>query len=325
MNDPTPSSPPTALRMLGGLLLWLAVPLAAGIWLAARFLPQPAVGLVYLETDIWYGSAEFFKLQLAEIALDDSIKAVVVVIDSPGGEVAPTQDMYYELLSLRQQMPVVGSINGVAASGGYYLALATDPIFAKPNSTIGNVGVWGFAPPELTITEVILASGPFKLTATNTEEFTREIEGMKQEFLNTVLAARGEDRLTISLADLSQGLAYPGRTALEYGLIDNIGSRADAIARAAELAGIANYRTIDLQDIVIDKLLEEYGESIRPGYDPGPLLAADPGETAGVHAGPVPIPWYLLPWSAAPDPLTGQRQLPPGIYLLYDMRLGGLR
>jgi ClpP class serine protease len=244
--------------------LWVVVPLAVGIWLAGRYVETPAVGLIRLETDIWYGSAELFKMQLEEARADERIQALVIVIDSPGGEVAPTQDMFFELLSIREEMPVVASINSLAASGGFYLAMAADPIFAKPNSTVGNVGV---------------------------------------------------ERLAISPTDLSQGLAYSGRAALEHGLIDRLASQHDAVVAAAGLAGIENYEVVDLLGIVLERLYGEDAELIRPGFT----------EAIPEKAGEIPLPWYLAPWLGAADPVTGERVLPPGVYLLYDVRIGGAR
>jgi protease-4 len=302
------------MRPIFNVLLWIIVPLFLGFWLSAQYVEKPAVGLLYLETDIWSGSAEFFKMQLEAAREDPNIKAVVVVINSPGGEVAATQDMYFELLSMRQDMPVVGSINSIAASGGYYLAMATDPIYAKPNSTIGNVGVWGFTPPDIGVNDTVLASGPFKLTASNSEEFLREIEAIKQEFLKTVANSRG-DRLEISLIDLSQGFAYAGRQAQAFGMIDELGSQADAIANAAEQAGISNYEIVDLQDVVLEELYGENGIYIRPGFAERLPGAED--------AAAQPLTWYLSPWLGAADEISGYRTLPAGLYLLYDVRLGG--
>ncbi len=281
-------------RVLGNIILWGALPLVLGIFLASRIVPQPAVGIVRLNYDIWSYSAEFFIMQLEEARQDARIKAVVVQMDSPGGEVVATQNIYFELLKLRQEMPVVGSIGYMAASGGYYVIVATEPIYAMPSSTIGNVGVWGYFPEELAINDVVLASGPFKLTASNTDEFLREIEGIKQEFLGTVISQRGE-RLNISTVDLSQGLAYPGREALRLGMVDYLGSQTEAIEKAAEMAGISNYEVIDLETRVIEKIFEE-----ENNYSPEP-------------------------WIGVADPLTGKRTLPPGAYLLYDVRLGSTR
>ena len=286
-----------SFRTLGSLLLWGVTSLLVGWLLARTLVPQPAVGVIRLNTDIWADSAsldsvELVMAQIEAARQDPIIKAVVLQLDSPGGEVAATQTLYLELQSLRREMPVVSSIDGMAASGGFYVAMATDPIYAKPSSTVGNVGVWGFIPRDLGVNEVILASGPFKLTASNRAEFLRAIEGIKQEFLATVVSQRGE-RLDISLVDLSQGLAYSGRQSLHLGLIDHLGSQTEAVAAAAELAHIVHYEVIDLQARVIDEL---FG-----GNDP-----------------------YLETWVSAADPVTGGRILPPGAYLLYDVRLGGI-
>jgi protease-4 len=205
--------------------------------------------------------------------------------------VAASQTLYLEVQNLRREMPVVGSIDDLAASGAYYVALAADPVYAKPSSTVGNVGAWGYIPPDIGVNEVILSSGPFKLTASNRDEFLRWIESIKREFVATVVSQRGQ-RLRISDADISQGLAYSGREALGLGLVDQVGSQTDAIRNAAQLAGLAHYDVVDLEARVIDQFAAENEASLKP-------------------------------WIGAADPATGRRVLPPGAYLLYDMQLGG--
>lgn len=281
--------------------VWLLVILffAAGIWAAYSWIPRPAVGVVHLDFDIWSVSLQFVADQMKEARQDPRIKAVVLHVDSPGGEVAASQSLYLELLALRQEMPVVGSIESMAASGAYYAVIATDPIYARPSSTVGNVGAWSYTPSELAVNDLIMATGPFKLTATNNEEFVKELEGIKQEFLASVSAQRGA-RLVISPVELSQGLAYPGREALSLGLIDYLGSDSDAIAKAAELAGIVNYEVINLQQVVLDKYAAQ--ESTTNGQQLTKLFDAQG-------------------WVGAADALTGERSLPPGVYLLYDVRL----
>jgi len=283
---------PSGFRTLGSFLMWVFAPLLIGIWLAQALVPQPAVGIIRLTGDIYAESADWVMLQVEEARGDPNIQAVVVQIDSPGGEVAATQELYLELQNLRREMPVVGSLESVAASGAYYAAMATDPVYAKPSSTVGNVGVWGYAPVDLAQNEVILASGPFKLTASNRDEFLRSIEEIKLEFVETVFSQRGE-RMNISRVDLSNGLAYSGREARRLGLIDYLGSESDAVAEAAQQAGIAHYQVVDLEERVYQELLEQYEES------------------------------SLEPWVGAADAVTGERVLPPGVYLLYDTQLGG--
>jgi protease-4 len=285
-----PSSP-SGFRRLGSALLWGVAPLLVGLWLAQTMVPQPAVGVIRLYGDIYVDSADFVLAQIEAARNDPDIAAVVVQLDSPGGEVAASQQLFLELQNLRREMPVVGSIDSMAASGAFYMAMGTDPIYAKPSSTVGNVGVWGYIPPDLGVNDVILASGPFKLTASNRDEFLRSIEAIKQEFLETVFSQRGE-RITISRVELSQGLAYTGRQAMDLGLIDQLGTETDAIRTAASQAGLAHYRVVDLPAQLFAELSEDtYGE--------------------------------IEPWVGAADPLTGKRILPPGAYLLYDLQLGG--
>jgi protease-4 len=280
----------TGFRTVGSILLWGLAPLLVGLWLAQFLVPQPAVGIIRLNSDIYAESVDFTEMQISEALDDPSIRAVVVQLDSPGGEVVASQQLYLALQDLRRQMPVVGSIDSMAASGAFYAAMGTDPIFAKPSSTVGNVGVWGYIPPDLGVNDVILASGPFKLTASNRDEFLRSIEGIKKEFLETVFSQRG-DRAKISRVELSYGLAYSGRDAVQMGLIDYLGGETEATERAASQAGIANYRVIDLAAQVAAELAEAGGQT--------------------------------EPWVGAADPVTGQRVLPPGAYLLYDIQLGG--
>ncbi len=286
----------SCLRRLGSFLFWgIVLVVFLGV-LPAVLVPKPAVGIIRINTDIWTGSAMYVQAQIDLARTDPNVKAVVVQIDSPGGEVVASQELYLELQNLRREMPVVSSIDNMAASGAYYAAMGTDPIYAKPSSSVGNVGVWAYVPEDLAINDVILASGPFKLTGSNREEFTRELEGIKQEFLATVFSQRDE-RLTLSQAELAQGLLYPGREAVRLGLIDHIGTQTEAVAEAAEQAGLSDYKTVDLEDRIIWDFLD------------APFFIDSEVEES---------------WTGARDPVTGERSLPYGLYLLYDTRLRGM-
>jgi protease-4 len=279
-----------SFRSLGNLLLWGIAPLLIGLWLAQQVVPQPTVGIIRMQGDIWAGSLEVVRAEIDAARQDPAIRAVVFELDSPGGEVVASQELYLALENLRREMPVVASINTVSASGGYWAVLATDPIYAKPSSFIGNVGAFSFIPEDSMVNDVVLASGPFKLSAITRDQVVHDVEVIKREFLATVQTRRG-DRLKITTTDLSQGLVYQGRVAWQLGLIDALGSREDAIAAAAAQAGIVNYRVIDLLDQVIDQFTS--------------------GSNPQVHS-----------WVGEADPLTGRRSLPPGTYLLYNVQLG---
>ncbi|MDM8518518.1 S49 family peptidase [Anaerolineales bacterium HSG6] len=291
------------LKVVGTLLVFIVTPLLLGwFWMRDYVAPKPAVGIIHMNMDVWAGSNFLLTKQIEAVRDDPSIQAVVVQIDSPGGEVVAGQNMYMELQNLRREMPVVGSIDNIAASGGYYIAMAVDPIFAKPSSNIGNVGVWSYAPPDLGVNDVVLASGPFKLTASNRDEFLRDIDGIKEEFMETVYSQR-RDRMKIPKTELSQGLLYKGRDAIELGLIDHIGTQTEAVEFAAEQAGISEYETVNLLDVVFMDLFGEPAPLLRPVTQ---VVNPDTEQP------------YIEPWYGAKDSQTGLRRLPPGVYMLYD-------
>jgi len=189
--------------------------------------------------------------QVHDLEIDDSIKAVVLRIDSPGGAVAPTQELYEELLKLGEVKPVVTSMGTVAASGGYYLSCATDWIVSNPGTLTGSVGViMEFTNLEdlfgkLGISSRIIKSGKFKDTGNPLRPMTAEeaelLQGMimdtYEQFVEAVLKGRPveEDKIRPYL----DGRVLTGRQALDIGLVDQMGNINDAIAKATELAGLA--------------------------------------------------------------------------------------
>jgi protease-4 len=300
----------SGMKVAGIIIFLIITPLLIGLWVAKVYVPKPAVGLIRLNMEIWDGSNFLLTKQIEKIRKDSRIKAVVVQINSPGGEVVAGQNMFMALHNLRREMPVVGSIDNICASGGFYIAVAVDPIFAKPSSNVGNVGVWSFAPPALGVNDTVLASGPFKLTASNRDEFVRGIETIKQEFMETVYSQRGE-RMKIPQTELSQGLLYDGREAVKLGLIDQIGTQDEAIEFAAKQAGLAkgSYEVVDMLDQVFMDLFGEPAPLLKPIYE-----AVNPKTNKP----------YLEPWIGIADPKTGKRHLPPGIYTLYAPWQGDL-
>ena len=227
-----------------GLLLWFALPLIVGI-LVAALISQPTVGLIYLNESINSYSAKDLIAQIDYARSHPEIRAVVLVIDSPGGTVADTEAVYLELLKLRQARPVVASINSMAASGAYYLTVGTDYAFAKPTSDVGNIGVIGYMPAAPGIYEDILSTGPYKLWGSPRDTSMRQIEMIKQGFYGAVKAGRGA-RLTASPDLVLSGQIWPASEALRLGLIDALGAQSDAVEKAASMAHISNYQTVDL-------------------------------------------------------------------------------
>ncbi len=229
------------------LLLWLALPLILGVLIAAA-LPRPIIGVIYLNDAIYSYSAREMITQISYAREHPEVRAVVLVMDSPGGTVADSEAVYLELASLRETKPVVTSIGSMAASGGYYLSAGTDYIYAKPTSMVGNVGVIGWLPSAPAIYEDVASTGPYKMWGAPRDTFLRQMEMIKQGFYQAVVLGRG-DRLKIGPETLLRGEIWPGSEALRLGLIDELGSESAAIEKAAQLARIRHYEVADLRDL----------------------------------------------------------------------------
>lgn len=233
------------LRVIATFLLIIIVPLAIGLYIAPRLVPEPKVGIVRLNLDINGETAFEVTEQLDYAREDESVKAVVLVINSPGGSAAYSEELFLDVLNTREQLPVVASIDLLGASGAYYMAAAADEIYAKPTSSVGSIGVIAFLPGPVFIEEDLLTSGPYKAFGGTRDGFVRQIEMAKFAFLEAIAAGRG-DRLTADLSQLARAEIFNGSQAFEMGLIDGLLAGDEAIQRAAELAGLQNYKTVEL-------------------------------------------------------------------------------
>jgi protease-4 len=222
------------------LLLLLAI----GYLLSLYLIPTPQIAVIRLEGDIWGTYTAYLRQSIEEAAGDPSVRAVVLEIVSPGGEVTASEDLYFEVLRLRERMPVVAAINELAASGAYYVAAAADQIYAKPGSMVGNIGVISILPEPDLVDEQLITTGPFKLSGGPQVEAIRQMEMLKETFLAAILAQR-VDRLQVGPEVLSRGEIYLGLQAEQMGMIDHVGSQGDAVAAAARMAGLRNYEVVD--------------------------------------------------------------------------------
>jgi protease-4 len=229
------------------LLLWIIVPLLIGTLIAAA-IPRPVVGIITLDAAIDTETARDLIAQLTYARQHPEIRAVVLVMNSPGGTVADTETVYLEILRLRAEKPVVASIGTMAASGSYYLAVGTDYIYAAPTSEVGNIGVIGYLPSAPLIYEDTISTGPYKLWGTPRDQFMRELEMIKQGFYQAVVLGRG-DQLEAGPEIVLSGQIWPGSEALRLGLIDALGTQTDAIEKAAALAHIGHYATADVRSL----------------------------------------------------------------------------
>lgn len=179
-----------------------------------------------------------------EAIMDDSVKAVVVEIDSPGGSAYLIEQVYLDLLELKTKKPVVASISK-ALSGGYYIAVSAEHVFSLPSAMVGNVGVLGTGPGWIVPSETTLESGPHKITGFSPELFPFNLTTILNSFSQAVEDGRG-DVLTIPMSIVTRGSIWMGIDAQKNGLVDELGSLQSAIKYAADLAGIEDYEVESL-------------------------------------------------------------------------------
>ncbi len=244
MTSPEPAPSKRGLRPW---LAWILLPLLVGLGLAA-LVPRPIVGLIYLQDAIYGFTAREMIAQIHYARDHSQVRAVVLVLDSPGGTVVDTEAVYLELAKLRERKPVVTMAQGVAASGAYYLSVGTDYIFAGPSALVGNVGVISQLPTAPMVFEDLASTGPYKLFGSARDARLREMESIKQAFYSAVQLGRGE-ALAIGSERILRGEIWLGNEAARFGLIDELGSISAAIEKAADLSHVANYRVADLRDL----------------------------------------------------------------------------
>jgi len=249
---------PTPIFLVWG---WIILALIIGglisVFSFREFIAKPEVGVIRISGPI-FGQCQADEIleQIRYAKEKKEIKGVVLEIDSPGGEASVVEGIYLALLRLREEKPIVASINQRGASGGYYIALASNFIYAKPDSEIGSIGAWTSLPyPEMP-SEDILPTGPFKDTGMTRQKAVGQLEMLRQSFLGVVLFHRGE-KLKISADELTKAEVYTGIEGLGAGLIDEIGSNFDAIEKAADYAGIAHYQVVDIAGKMAEKVQTE--------------------------------------------------------------------
>jgi len=218
---------------------------------------DPSVSVITLRGGTDPGNINRLTDDLRAARTNDSVEAVVLRIDSPGGAVTSSEEFYLAVNQTANEMPVVAYVEGTAASGGYYGITPADSIFVKPSSTVGSIGVIVQAPLS-TIEEAgrtsrtYLRTGPDKATVSK-DTIRNQLETLHNAFLDTVMTHRG-DELEFGREEVALGRAYLGPTAVRNGFADETGDLNAAIEAAARLSdGIDD----DQYDVV-------YGEPVTP-------------------------------------------------------------
>jgi len=210
---------------------------------------EDMVGVVAVTGPIISSSnASMYTGIINQALLNESVKAVVLSVDSPGGSAQYIEQVYLDLLQLKEKKPVVASVVS-ALSGGYYMSVAADYIYVHPTSTVGNIGVIGVGPPTLIPSERVLETGAYKVTGFSKLLFPFNLTHALDGFVSAVEAGRG-GRLKLSSTELRRGKVYMGGEAVKAGLADEIGSLQKAVGKAAMEAGLERYGVMDLNRMI---------------------------------------------------------------------------
>ncbi|HEX2056197.1 MAG TPA: signal peptide peptidase SppA [Nitrospiraceae bacterium] len=256
---------PSRRRSLFRRIVWGAVIVIGGLILLNLFFPdldlsgENRIALIRVEGVIL--DAQTTIGDLKRFSENPLVKAIVLRIDSPGGGVAASQEIYDQIKWVRREKnkKVVASMGSVAASGGYYVAAAADRIVANPGTITGSIGViaqwvnygdllkWAQLEPE------VVKSGEFKDVGSPTRDLTpkeREymqglINQMYAQFINAIVEGRGDKGPPRErLMQLADGRVYTGEEAIKEKLIDDLGNYEAALRIAAEMGGIAGEPTV---------------------------------------------------------------------------------
>jgi len=192
---------------------------------------------------------ELVRGLLQEAEADASVKAIILRVDSPGGEVAPCQEILEEIEQAKQSKPVVVSMGSIAASGGYYISCEADKIVALPGTLTGSIGVISQIPnlkglfDKLGIEMQTFTGGEHKdmyagyrnLTSDEQEIMQSLVDEYYEQFIDVVAGGRGMDKEEVR--SLATGQLYTGSEAKELGLVDELGGLDKAVEVATELSG----------------------------------------------------------------------------------------
>ena len=249
-----------ALVALGGgagvlvlfvLTVWLLLAVSDdGLPGGSKVAVVEVVGVIGVATDRSH-EPETIVRTLGEYRDDPAVRAVVLRIDSPGGVVAPTQEIVAAVRRLREaKKPVVASLGSVAASGGYYVAVSADRIFASPGTLTGSIGVvMQLANVEgllkkVGVEYVVVKAGAYKDVGNFARAMTPEerrilqnlLDDVYEQFIGAVAEGRGLEPQAVRA--FAEGRIYSGRQAHGLRMVDDLGGLEDAIEAAARMAGL---------------------------------------------------------------------------------------
>ena len=277
----------TLIVVFGGLFLGLLVFIGVLVMVFSPDVGETEPGIGVVEVDGTIMESEEILEDLARFRDDDNIEAVVVRINSGGGAVAPSQEIFHGVRRVAEEKPVAVSMGTVAASGGYYIACGSEMIFANAGTITGSIGViTQFFNVEqivdrLNVEVHTVKSGDFKDSGSpfrefeeaDEELFTDMVFDIHDQFVEDVASCRGME--TADAGALADGRVYTGRQAMENGLVDEIGTLRDTVDYLAEETGLDDPPVVyppeeklgifgELFEVAIGSSMAEVKEQTRP-------------------------------------------------------------
>ena len=204
---------------------------------------------IYLNKGLIVSPEQVLK-HLTEFRKNTNVKSIVLRIESPGGAVGASQEIYQEVKRTSVVKPVIASMGSMGASGGYYAALGADAIIANPGTMTGSIGVIVKFPnleglfEKIGYKSEVIKSGPLKDVGASNRPMSEEERKLMQDLIDNVYGqfvkdiAAARDMPLDTVKELADGRVYSGEQALDANLIDSLGNFTDAIAMAAEMGGL---------------------------------------------------------------------------------------
>ncbi len=242
------------------------------------------IAIIYADGDIEMGkgsdaiTSDVYRTLIEEIKNDESIDAVVLRVNSPGGSALASDIIWREIELLKKEKPVVVSMGNYAASGGYYIACGADSILADANTITGSIGVFsvipnieGFMKNKIGITFDRVKTSQYA----DAPSSTRTMNATEQRFMQsgvdsvyhtfTSRVAKGRKKTIEYIDSIAQGRVWIGVDAVKVGLVDKIGNLNDALATAARMAKLKGYSTKSYPESksFIEELITGYEDNIK--------------------------------------------------------------
>jgi protease-4 len=231
-------------------LIVIAIAVVGSYYLAQALIPTPKIGVIELVGPVGSITEDVLSREVAYARDADDIRGVLLIVNSPGGSASAGHDIYYQFRKLRETKPIVASMDILAASAAYQIAVAANEIYAKPASIVGNIGVIFSQPSPEVLSEQFTTTGPFKSTGGSATSYLQMLDLLHADFRDSVVAERTNAPNPLKLApdEVATGEIWVGIQAKELGIIDEIGSRLDATDAVARLANIENYEVVSVRE-----------------------------------------------------------------------------